>query len=193
MSLTRDFLKGLELSDEQIGKVIAEHGKSVQELKEQIEKQSDSINNLNVELTEAQAKANKADELAETNKGLQESLDEANDNLSKERLDRKVVDALREAGGDDIDYLKFKLGEVSDDEVDDKIQALTESLPNHFKNSATEEAHEKPEEENAGGYRTVDSKLHPGSEAKEVTKDDILSIKDPAARQQAIMEHQDLF
>lgn len=89
--------------------------------------------------------------------------------LQKEQLEvtkqHTVESALRDAGAKDVDYLRYKLGEVelnkdgSIKDLDNKIKALKESAVDFFEQ--TDKADDKNDPK-APGYKAVDNKLESG-------------------------------
>ncbi|MFC6464958.1 phage scaffolding protein [Marinilactibacillus sp. GCM10026970] len=79
-----------------------------------------------------------------------------------------VESALRDAGAKDVDYLRFKLGEVELNkdgtvkDLDNKIKGLKESTPDHFE-STTDPANDD-NKLGAPGYKAVDNKLDGGKQ-----------------------------
>lgn len=133
--MTREFLKGLGLSDEAIEKVMAEYGRNINQLKlenEELKEKEKSFSELE--------KAKKA--LEEELKGANESIKEQKDKLketengfTKYKNDVRLEKALKGAGFKssdiakkliDLDKLKFN---------DDKIDGLDEAIEELKKSS----------------------------------------------------------
>ncbi|MCJ1763138.1 phage scaffolding protein, partial [Mammaliicoccus sciuri] len=79
--MNRETLKALELSDEQIEKVMAENGKDIQDIKSQLSEKDTEIKSLEAaketlskQITTLEKKANDYDKLEGTNKELQEQI-----------------------------------------------------------------------------------------------------------------------
>lgn len=103
MSFTRDDLRGLELSDEQVEKVMSLHGQEVQTLKEQVNDFSaknnyaqeelksykQRIEEKESELNDLQKKAKNGDDLSETLEALKEA------NKQKDAQHKKEMDSLK--------------------------------------------------------------------------------------------------
>lgn len=133
--MTREFLKGLGLSDEAIEKVMAEYGRSINQLKSENEKLKEKEKSFS-ELE----KAKKAleEELKSTNESLKEEKDklkEAENGFTKYKNDVRLEKALKCAGFKssdiakkliDLDKLKFN---------DDKIDGLDEAIEELKKSS----------------------------------------------------------
>ena len=109
--------------------------------------------------------------LQEDNKGLSELQTQIDDykKLAGERdsalkalqTEVKVKDALRAAKAKDIDYVSFKLGKVTEDDLDgleERIKELQTSNADWFKPTETE----TPATEPIKGYKPFDTKLKEG-------------------------------
>ena len=162
--MKREFLTELGLEKETIDKVMAEHGKTIS-----IEKQAheSAVNDLHEKLTEATEAITKASESNESIEQVQTELneykakyEEANTTLATERKTNKLKEALTGAGGADLEYLLFKVGEVEADEIEAKVAELKEQLPGHFKSQ------EEPKQDAPAGYEVISNKLDKGESAK---------------------------
>lgn len=173
--MKREFLQSLELSEEVINQIMAEHGKTVQATQEKLSAAEAQLNEANATL--ATLKKNNKD-----NEGLQSELksykervemleQEAKDNARKQT----IKDALTDAKGTDVDYLMFKLGDLEvDDEgnvkdLENKIKDLKASLPTFF-----EEAPEPPKEPE-GFTKLGGAKLGGGQPPKETSLESVLA------------------
>ena len=127
--MTREFLKGLGLTDEAIDKVMAEYGKNVNQLKaenEELREKSKGIDDLEKAKKDLEAELKKAnDDL----KASGDKLKETESGFAKYKNDVRLDKALKGAGFKssdiakrliDVDKLKF------DDE--DKIEGLDEAI-----------------------------------------------------------------
>ena len=143
--MTREFLKGLGLSDEAIEKVMAEYGKNVNQLKSE-----------NEELKE---KNKSVEELEKTKKDLEDELKKANDDLkasgdklketesgfAKYKNDVRLDKALKGAGFKSsdiakklIDLDKLKFGEGKIEGLDEAIEELKKSSNYLFESDGSE-------------------------------------------------------
>ena len=102
--------------------------------------------------------------------------------------------ALKDAGGTDVEYLQFKLGDVELDDdgnikdLENKIKSLKEGHPSFFEGDKSTE-----EDKNKNGFRVRDNKLDKGNPAPKLTKEDISKIEDPDKRLEAIQQNIDLY
>ncbi|MFL2134931.1 hypothetical protein ACEN33_00680 [Ruoffia sp. FAM 24228] len=149
--MKRDYLLNeLELSKEVVDKIFAEHG---QALNAEKQKHEEAVEALQTKLDEANETISKASESKEGLEQIQSELEdyktkyeEAQATLDSERKTQKVKEALTAKGGQDTEYLMFKLGEVEDvEKVDELVDKLKEELPSHF-GTQTEVKEDKKED-----------------------------------------------
>lgn len=126
------------------------------------------FNSKNDELKEANKTIDGLKKANTNNEELQKSIDDyktkaekAQAELAQTKKDTAIESALREAGVTDVDYMRFKLGEVEVDkdgnivDLDNKVKSLKESNPTFFGTD------DKPANEPAG-YQVVDNGLDEG-------------------------------
>ncbi len=163
--MKRDYLKELGLEEEVIDKIMTEHGKSVQKLKE--------LEGVKEDLEEAKKTIENLEKANKDNESLQkeiESYKEKLENSEKERKaeakSRMIEDALRGAKGKDLEYLKFKLGDIEVDkdgklkDIDSKIKELQEKHPSFFE---TEDGGDT--NKGGNGYKPLNNNLNDGKPA----------------------------
>lgn len=83
----RDFLKGLDLDKETIDTIMAEYGKNVQSLKEQVEDYKVKITDYETKITDLTSKA-------QTNEDTQKELEKLKSQIADRALDDKIKEAL---------------------------------------------------------------------------------------------------
>lgn len=83
----RDFLKGLDLDKETIDTIMAEYGKNVQGLKEQIDDYKGKVTNYETKINELSSKA-------QTNEDTLKELKELKSKIAERTLDDKIREAL---------------------------------------------------------------------------------------------------
>ena len=129
--MTRDFLKSLELTDEAINKIMAEYGKSINDLKGKNDTYLAQIDELNGKL------ATYSD--YEEYKGYKAKYDELSDkyttDLNKARLDNVITEKLYKSKAKNVDLIKKSIdydsiktnenGEYTG--IDEQINSLKES------------------------------------------------------------------
>ena len=130
----RDFLKGLDLDKETINTIMAEYGKNVQGLKEQIEDYKTKTTNYETKINELTSKA-------QTNEDTQKELEK----LKAQIADRTLDDKIKETIGDKkfvndytknaiIDGIKKGLNDENNKgkSIDDILGSLTEGQEGIF-------------------------------------------------------------
>lgn len=136
--MKREDLKDLGIEGELLDKVFALHG---QTLNAEKQKHTDELSALQTKLDEANEAITKASESTKSLETVQAELEdyktkyeEVSGTLASERKTRQIEEALTAAGGQDTEYLMFKLGEVEDTEkLPELVEALKEAHPTHFK------------------------------------------------------------
>lgn len=166
--MNRETLKALELSDEQIDKVMAEHGKSVSDKQSQI----DEINNkvkelendkesLSKQVTALEKKANDYNSLEEKNNQLQEEIKDYKVKVATNDLDKQILKEVSKDAHDPDDVFLFidkdkfnrdeETGEITN--FNDVMQELRSSkayLFNQSSNPAGSEGNPEGKEEKPG-------------------------------------------
>lgn len=173
--MNREFLRSLELEEEQIDKIMKEHGKTLQAEREVAStQQSDEVTSLKSDIEELQNK------------------------LETERahLQEKTNELALLNSGVDRDYLPLlasHLKNVDSDKVDEKINQLKEQYGRLFYVQDKEEPKESESEPvKEEDFVIKDTKLTQ-PQAKSWTVKDIMAIKDDKERQQLIAENGELF
>lgn len=172
--MKREQLQELGLEKEAIDKVMALHGQTIQTEKQAHES---AVNDLQTQLEEARKTITEASESKESIEQIQSELndyktkyEEVNNTLETERKTNKLKEALTGAGGEDLEYLMFKLGEVESEEIESKVAELKEQLPGHFKSN------EEPKQETPAGYEVISNQLDKGETAKTYTQEELENL-----------------
>ena len=139
--MKREDLKELGITDELLDKVFSLHG---QTLNAEKQKHTDELSALQTKLDEANEAITKASESTESLDSIQAQLEdyktkyeEVSGTLEDERRTQKIKEALTVAGGQDTEYLKYKLGEVEDiEKLPELVEKLKEEMPSHFSNES---------------------------------------------------------
>lgn len=173
--MKREFLQSLELSEEVINQIMAEHDKTVQATQEKLSAAEAQLNEANATLATLKKNNKDNEELQNELKSYKERVEtleqEAKDNARKQT----IKDALTAAKGTDVDYLMFKLGDLEvDDEgnvkdLENKIKDLKASLPTFFEQSS------EPPKEPEGFTKLGGAKLGGGQPPKEATLESVLA------------------
>lgn len=148
--MNREQLRALGLSEEQIDAVMADHGRVVQGVQTRLTAAENRATELETQLENAtnNEEIQTLTQRAETAEG---QVSELQGQLNQITIDNLVNAALSEAGATDLEYARFKLGEVelsedgeSINDLDNRIKDLRESIPNYFKEAEPKEGNEPP-------------------------------------------------
>lgn len=136
--MNREYLKGLGVEESIIDGIMAEHGKTVNKVKEDLSSAQTNLDALKEQLTERDAQLVELSEKAQGNEDLQKKIEELQqDNEQKvkealaDALNAKKVALLVKAGYADEQverYSRFIVGE-SDEELTKSIEELTADVP----------------------------------------------------------------
>lgn len=166
--MNRETLKALELSDEQIDKVMAEHGKSVSDKQSQIDETNNKVKelendkeSLSKQVTALEKKANDYNSLEEKNNQLQEEIKDYKVKVATNDLDKQILKEVSKDAHDPDDVFLFidkdkfnrdeETGEITN--FNDVMQELRSSkayLFNQSSNSAGSEGNPEGKEEKPG-------------------------------------------
>ncbi len=136
--MNRETLRTLGLTEEQIDAVMADHGRGIQSVQTRLTTAENRVNDLETELDETKNsdEVKTLTERAETAEAKSLELQGAIDQTTKATL---VDKALTDAGAIDLEYARFKLGEVELQEdgtikdLDSLVKDLQGALPTQFK------------------------------------------------------------
>ncbi|MGT2959312.1 phage scaffolding protein [Streptococcus bovimastitidis] len=152
--MKREFLAGLELSEEVIDKIMAEHGKTVQGVQTKLDESESKLEQANSTLDTLKKNNKDNEELQNELKTYKDKVVELEAQAVETARKQVIKDALGNAKALDVDYLMYKLGEVETDkdgnivDLDNKIKDLQSNYPKFF-----ETAPEKTE--NPDGYQAL--------------------------------------
>ena len=112
--MNRELLKELELSDDQIEKVMSEHGKTIQEYKNKVTDKDTQLKSLEEEkdtlskqVTTLEKKANDVSKLEEENNKLQEEIKDYKIQVSTNELDKRILKEISKDAHDPDDIFHF--------------------------------------------------------------------------------------
>lgn len=195
MALTRSMLRGMGLTDEQVGAIIDAHTETVDGLKEErnrYKEKAEKLPNVEEELTKLKEQLNSGDEWEDKyNKEHQAFEDYKNEVAGKEK-EKAVKDA----------YRKLLIDNKVGDKHIDSIIKITDfggmKLDSDGKLKDEDKLVESIKSDWAGFITTVDTKgvgaeNPPKGSGKTMTKEEITNIKDTSERQKAIAENHELF
>lgn len=194
MALTRNMLKGMSLTDEQIDTIIESHAETVDGLKAERDKykaNAEKLADVQDELNALKAKGDggykeKYDKLKTDFDNYKAEIENAKKLEAKKDAYRELIkDAgLSEKGAEKaLKYAEWDKIEVEDGKIKDSKE--------HMK-ALKEEWAEYVVKENTEGASVTNPPANNGS-SKYSSKADIMKIKDTAERQKAIAENIDLF
>ena len=150
--MKRAFLtEELGLDRETVNAIMKEHGLAIQA---EMDKHNDEMETLKAEMAKLSTDTTNIDELKasleqakELAKQFEDKFNETNQTLESERKNITIEKALTALGGSDLEYIKYKLGDVEDlDALDEKVNALKEQLPKFFGETASAQADEPKED-----------------------------------------------
>ncbi len=136
--MKRNFLIGLELSDEVIDKIMAEHGKTVQGLQTKLDESDSKLEQANSTLKTLQKNNKDNEELQNELKSYKDKVKRLETEAKETAKKQSIKDALGASKATDIDYMMYKLGDVEIDEngavkdLDNKIKDLQANFPTFF-------------------------------------------------------------
>lgn len=192
MSVTRKMLKGMGLTDEQIDTIIEAHAETVDALKDERDKfKTDAAELVNVKKELEDLKSSGSDFEAKYNSIKKEYDDyKSSQNAIAEKNAKEAAykEMLKEIGISDK-HIAFIIKVTNFDDIRVDKDGKLENKDKLIENAKTEwsDAIDTKRVEGA------DTKKPPSSNGGNLTKEDILNIKDTAERQQKIAENHELF
>lgn len=179
-----ELLKSLELSDELVDRITSEMTAQgifttneenvdvrLNKMKEQRDQaradltaKEEEVTTLTATIAERDETISKHAESVTSLEELRTQLDEATAGKTALERDYKLEGLLRDAGATDIEYMKYKLGEVDVDEegnfmgLDDRLKELKDNHPKYF---GTDNDNQPGK-----GYQVLDNKLPEGKDTE---------------------------
>ncbi len=195
MALTRKFLSALGIEEAKIDEIISAHVDTVNVLKEQRDSykaDADKLPAVQKALDDLKASQSGEDPYKEKYEKKAKEFDDYKKGVEAKELKRSKSTAykqvLKELKASHIDsILKASQSELDKIELDEngKIKdadKLKESIKKEWADFIVEE-----------GKQGANTANPPANEGSKVSKEDIMKIKDPAARQKAMFENSELF
>ena len=196
MALTRKFLSAMGIEDDKVDEIITAHTDTVNALKEQRDKykeDAEKLPNVQKKLDELEAQDDKEDPYKEKYEKLQVEFDTFKEGVENEKIKAKKNKMYRElikkAGVSEkrIDAI-MKVTNIDNVELDEKgeikdADKITENIKKEWSDFIVTESQK--------GADTTTPPTSTGGTT--MTKEEIRSIKDPQARQKAMMENASLF
>ena len=195
MALTRKFLSALGIEEAKIDEIISAHADTVNALKEQrdgYKADADKLPAVQRELDDLKASQSGDNPYKEKYENKAREFDDYKKSVEAKELKRAKSTAykqvLKELKASHIDsILKASQSELEKIELDENgkikdVDKLKESIKKEWADFIVAE-----------GQRGANTATPPANEGAKVSKEDILKIKDPAARQKAMFENSELF
>lgn len=176
--MNRETLRAQGLSEEQIDAVMADHGRSMQQVQSRLTQAETHAADLQTQLDQA-TNSEEMQTLTERAETAENQVTELQGQLNQITVDNLVNSALSESGAKDIDYVRYKLGEVelSEDgksikDIENKIKDLQADIPDQFTVPDTDPEKGKESEGNdpLDGFKRVDNKLQKGQQSEPSTE-----------------------
>ena len=195
MALTRKFLSALGIEEAKIDEIITAHVDTVNVLKEQrdgYKADADKLPAVQKALDDLKASQSGDDPYKEKYEKKAKEFDDYKKGVEAKELKRSKSAAykqvLKELKASHVDsILKASQSELDKIELDEDgkikdVDKLKESIKKEWADFIVEE-----------GQQGAKTATPPANEGEKVSKEDIMKIKDPAARQKAMFENSELF
>lgn len=195
MALTRKFLSAMGIEDDKVDEIISAHTDTVNALKEQrdqYKQDAEKLPNVLKELDEIKANSDKEDPYKEKYEALQTEYNDYKAEVEKEKekatKERAFRDLIKDAGISEkrIDSI-IKVTDIDAIEMDDNGIKDYDNV----RQKVREEWSDFIVTESKAGAKTSTPPKNEGGTT--LTKEEIRSIKDPQARQKAMVENGSLF
>lgn len=195
MALTRKFLSALGIEEAKIDEIISAHADTVNALKEQrdgYKADADKLPTVQRELDDLKASQSGDDPYKEKYENKAREFDEYKKSVEAKELKRSKSTAykqvLKELNASHVDsILKASQTELDKIELDENgkikdVDKLKESIKKEWADFIVAE-----------GQKGANTATPPANEGSKLSKEDIMKIKDPTARQKAMYENSELF
>ena len=195
MALTRKFLSALGIEEAKIDEIISAHADTVNALKEQrdgYKADADKLPAVQKALDDLKASQSGDDPYKEKYENKAREFDEYKKSVEAKELKRSKSTAykqvLKELNASHVDsILKASQSELEKIELDEDgkikdVDKLKESIKKEWADFIVAE-----------GQKGANTATPPANEGSKLSKEDIMKIKDPAARQKAMYENSELF
>ena len=195
MALTRKFLSALGIEEAKVDEIISAHADTVNALKEQrdgYKADADKLPAVQKALDDLKASQSGDDPYKEKYEKKAREFDDYKKGVEAKELKRSKSAAykqvLKELKASHIDsILKASQSELDKIELDEDgkikdVEKLKEAIKKEWADFIVEE-----------GQQGAKTATPPANEGAKVSKEDIMKIKDPAARQKAMFENSELF
>lgn len=143
--MNREQLRALGLSEEQLEAVMVDHARVVQGVQTRLTAAENRATELEGQLEEA-TNNEEIQNLTQRAEQAESRVTELEGQVTQRMIDDLVNSALTEAGATDLDYARFKLGEVELGEdgktipdLENKVKDLQTQIPSYFQATNTDE------------------------------------------------------
>lgn len=179
--MNREQLRALGLTEEQIDAVVADHARGIQAVQTRLT----AAENRNSELEQQLESTNNSEELQQLTERAEQAesrVSELEGQVTQRTIDDLVNTALTEVGVTDLDYARYRLGEVelSEDgqtivDLENKVKDLQTQIPNYFQANDNDEDNGKGTEtgQNLDGFTRIGANAGQGQQSNQ---DDIQSM-----------------
>lgn len=178
--MNRETLRTLGLTEEQIDTVMADHGRSMQQVQSRLTAAETQMADLQTQLEQA-SNSEEIQQLTERAEQAESQVTDLQDQLSQIDIDNQVNTALTEVGATDLEYARFKLGQVEVNEdgtikdLDNKIKDLQTNLPNYFEVSDDKQEDDNQNQDNLNGFTRINNDLKDGKQSEPNAVDQMIA------------------
>ena len=180
MALTRKFLSALGIEEAKIDEIISAHADTVNALKEQrdgYKADADKLPAVQKALDDLKASQSGDDPYKEKYEKKAKEFDDYKKGVEAKELKASHIDSILKASQSELDKIELdENGKIKD------VEKLKESIKKEWADFIVEE-----------GQQGAKTPTPPANEGSKLSKEDIMKIKDPTARQKAMYENSELF
>lgn len=181
--MNREQLRALGLNEEQIDAVMADHGRSVQSVQTRLTAAENRATELETQLENA-TNSEEIQTLTQRAEQAETQATELQGQLNQITIDNLVNDALTTAGATDVEYARFKLGEVelSEDgksitDLENRVKDLQTQIPAYFPTADPEEGEgaTPPPTDPLNGFQQVNPNPGEGRQSQPNAEQDMIN------------------
>lgn len=136
--MNREQLRALGLTEEQVDAVVADHARGIQAVQTRLTAAENRATELEGQLEQA-TNNDEVQQLTQRAEQAESRVSELEGQATQRTIDDLVNAALSEAGATDLEYARFKLGDVelsedgkSINDLDNRIKDLQTQIPDYF-------------------------------------------------------------
>ncbi|WP_242387757.1 hypothetical protein [Enterococcus gallinarum] len=165
--MNREQLRVLGLTEEQVDAVVADHARVVQGVQTRLTAAENRATELEGQLEQA-TNSEEIQQLTQRAEQAESRVSELEGQANQRTIDDLVNAALTEAGVTDLEYARFKLGEVSLSEdgksiedLENKVKDLKEQIPNYFQDEIDNQNSNSDQQDNSSNPLDKFTKINP--------------------------------